>query len=254
MIINPWRRVKPLDHAELAQLLPAPGDPVLSEGRQRLLEDFLMSKLTVDNVHRVRSRRRMAVRLAVPAALAAALTGTVLAINQATGGPASPAPATSRASADGSSMQITTAAYTLSRKPGQVVKVIFLKKGVPMPTRLRNDLQRMGVKARVYMASTTCTEHYGPIPDYEPESIFLKAVQGQRRDGVSTATIRLNEIPAGDTLEVTYVPVEDHGEHSYLVQFGLNRIKSPDSECIRAAGIPVHIIHPTQLPLSPSRR
>lgn len=243
MMFNPWRRVDPLDHTELARLLPAPGDPVLSEDRQRLLEDFLMSNATQD-APRVRSRR-LAVRLAVPAALAAALAATVFAVNRVSAGPPSPAPAISRASTDDSPMHITTAAYTLSRKPGHVVTVVFLKGRTPMQAQLRNDLKRMGVKAEVYMASRTCKAHYTLPPDYEPSGVFLKAVQGQRRDGVSTATIRLDRIPAGDTLEVTYVPVVDH---SSIVQFALNKNRSPESDCIRAGGIPVHVIRPSRTP------
>jgi hypothetical protein len=42
MKLNPWRRQEPLDHAELARLLPAPGDPVLPPDRQLLLEEYLM--------------------------------------------------------------------------------------------------------------------------------------------------------------------------------------------------------------------
>ncbi|MFF0446139.1 CU044_5270 family protein [Streptomyces sp. NPDC004609] len=41
-----WRRTQePLDHAELAGLLPAPGDPDLSRDRRRLLEEHLMREI-----------------------------------------------------------------------------------------------------------------------------------------------------------------------------------------------------------------
>ncbi|MBY8882586.1 hypothetical protein [Actinacidiphila acidipaludis] len=200
---------------------------------------------TTQDAPRVRSRRHLAVRLAVPAALAAALAATVLTVNHVTAGPASPAPAAGRASADDSPVHISTAAYTLSRKPGHVVTVVFLKGSTPMPAQLRNDLERVGVKAEVYTASRTCDAHYTGLPDYEPSGVFLEAVRGQRRDGVSTATIRLDRIPAGDTLEVTYVPVVDH---SYVVHFALNKATSPESDCIRAGGVPVHKIEPNRIP------
>jgi hypothetical protein len=45
MKLNPWRRQEPLDHAELARLLPAPGDPVLPPDRQLLLEEHLMREM-----------------------------------------------------------------------------------------------------------------------------------------------------------------------------------------------------------------
>ncbi|MEU8674674.1 CU044_5270 family protein [Streptomyces sp. NPDC048560] len=43
---TPWRRrTEPLDHAELAGLLPAPGDPVLPHGRMTTLEEHLMNEI-----------------------------------------------------------------------------------------------------------------------------------------------------------------------------------------------------------------
>ncbi|WP_432022787.1 CU044_5270 family protein [Streptomyces parvus] len=46
MIRTPWRRRgEPLDHAELARLLPAPGDPELSSDRLSCLEERLMSEI-----------------------------------------------------------------------------------------------------------------------------------------------------------------------------------------------------------------
>ncbi|MFD3658197.1 CU044_5270 family protein [Streptomyces sp. 24-1644] len=43
---TPWRRHRePLDHAELAGLLPAPGDPVLPHGRMTTLEEHLMNEI-----------------------------------------------------------------------------------------------------------------------------------------------------------------------------------------------------------------
>ncbi|MFD9066814.1 CU044_5270 family protein [Kitasatospora purpeofusca] len=45
MIRNPWRHNEPLDHAELARLLPPPADPRLAADRQDLLEEYLMSEI-----------------------------------------------------------------------------------------------------------------------------------------------------------------------------------------------------------------
>ncbi|QNE74084.1 hypothetical protein F0344_05220 [Streptomyces finlayi] len=43
---TPWRRrPEPLDHAELAGLLPVPGDPVLSHDRMTMLEEHLMNEI-----------------------------------------------------------------------------------------------------------------------------------------------------------------------------------------------------------------
>lgn len=45
MIRKKSRREESLDHAELARLLPAPGDPHLSLDRHLLLEEHLMSEI-----------------------------------------------------------------------------------------------------------------------------------------------------------------------------------------------------------------
>lgn len=43
---TPWRRRRePLDHAELAGLLPPPGDPVLPHDRLTTLEEHLMNEI-----------------------------------------------------------------------------------------------------------------------------------------------------------------------------------------------------------------
>ena len=88
---HPWRRSAPpvrLDSAELARLLPVPGEPVLPYDRQLLLEEALMSEIleVADGVQsdadRVRPRRRAWLRkryLAVSAALLA-LGGGALAV------------------------------------------------------------------------------------------------------------------------------------------------------------------------------
>ncbi|MFJ8444344.1 CU044_5270 family protein [Kitasatospora griseola] len=87
MIRNPRRRNEPLDHAELARLLPAPADPCLAADRRRLLEEHLMNE-----IHRsdpapapvpapvpapARRPLRRAVLIGVPVAAAAVLAVVV---------------------------------------------------------------------------------------------------------------------------------------------------------------------------------
>ncbi|MFF2121800.1 CU044_5270 family protein [Kitasatospora sp. NPDC058184] len=82
MIRNSRRHTEPLDHAELARLLPAPADPRLAADRQDLLEEHLMSE-----IHRpdqaapaaapVRRPLRRTVLFAAPVAAAAALAVVV---------------------------------------------------------------------------------------------------------------------------------------------------------------------------------
>ncbi|MFE7191401.1 CU044_5270 family protein [Kitasatospora sp. NPDC057541] len=77
MIRNPRRRNEPLDHAELARLLPAPADPRLAADRRHLLEDHLMNEIH-HSAHTPapsppRRPLRRAALIAVPVAAAAAL-------------------------------------------------------------------------------------------------------------------------------------------------------------------------------------
>ncbi|MFI1865606.1 CU044_5270 family protein [Streptomyces jumonjinensis] len=78
---TPWRGTpEPLDHAELARLLPAPGDPDLPDDRRRLLEEQLMREIQQNPgtaaEPRVRPVRR-ALYAGVPLT-AAALVGALL--------------------------------------------------------------------------------------------------------------------------------------------------------------------------------
>ena len=119
MTLNPWRRQEPLDQLELVRLLPPPGDPVLSDDRQRLLEEHLMSNVTEDS-RRAGSRRSLALRVAVPVALVAALAGTALAVNRTTAHTDAPAPAAE------APQHISTVAYTLDREKQGTVTVTIL--------------------------------------------------------------------------------------------------------------------------------
>jgi hypothetical protein len=83
--------------AELAALLPAPGDPQLPVARRDALEHHLMRELTAEPAPRPAYRRRLAI-IAVPVALTAvAVTATVVA---GTDGPAGTPPATAAGTVD----------------------------------------------------------------------------------------------------------------------------------------------------------
>ncbi|MFE9500765.1 hypothetical protein [Streptomyces collinus] len=93
MTLNPWRQQEPLDHAELARLLSAPGEPVLRPDRQLLLEEHLMHEIQ----HQQRtpavpapprhSRRRLV--FAVPTTLIALAGGAIAATTLIGSSPAS---------------------------------------------------------------------------------------------------------------------------------------------------------------------
>ncbi|MFJ4091330.1 CU044_5270 family protein [Kitasatospora sp. NPDC089913] len=97
MIRNPWRHHEPLDHAELARLLPAPADPRLAADRQDLLEEYLMSEIHQSDrapaALPARRPLRRAVLFAAPVAAAAALAVVVyLGGSPGVGTVAAPAP------------------------------------------------------------------------------------------------------------------------------------------------------------------
>ncbi|MCX2185001.1 hypothetical protein KV205_31430 [Streptomyces sp. SKN60] len=224
MIFNPWRRQEPLDHTELARLLPAPGDPVLSEDRQHLLEDFLMSNVTQD-ARPARPRRRLAVRLAAPVALAACLAGTVLAVHQTTPPTAFPVTATDRAATGNLPQQISTVAYTLNRDRRGTVKVTIREAGTqPDLPQLQRDLERMGVPARVYRDDPTCPLDKGEDPELGYAT--LKAIGFHHRNGAITASIHPSQIPAGTHLEILFPrPAKGYAD---AFAFGLRTGKAPD--------------------------
>ncbi|MFF2746069.1 CU044_5270 family protein [Kitasatospora sp. NPDC058048] len=99
MIRNSRRRTEPLDHAELARLLPAPADPQLAASRQDLLEEHLMSEIhrpdhapAASPVRRpLRRPLRRTVLFAAPVAAAAALA-VVVSMSNPAGTIASPRP------------------------------------------------------------------------------------------------------------------------------------------------------------------
>ncbi|MFJ6776106.1 CU044_5270 family protein [Kitasatospora sp. NPDC091257] len=95
MIRNSRRRTEPLDHAELARLLPAPADPQLAASRQDLLEEHLMSEIhRPDHAPAASPGRRplrRTVLFAAPVAAAAALA-LVVSLSNSAGTVASPQP------------------------------------------------------------------------------------------------------------------------------------------------------------------
>lgn len=244
MIFIPWRRQEPLDHAELARLLPAPGDPVLSDDRQRLLEDHLMSNATEDSRH-VSLRRRLAVRVAVPVALAAALAGTALAVNQTT----AHTDASTAATAGRAPLHISTAAYTLNRQGRGTVTVTIGKAGAVLsdPAQLQHDLERMGVPARVYGHYPSCPANTA-TPFVTAKDAGSRVMTISQRHGAVIATVNTDEFPAGAHL-VLAIPASPL--HASIV-FGLGTGKGPD--CIVVTGVRVHVPPPAPSTHTPTAR
>ncbi|MET8509673.1 hypothetical protein ABZV60_34435 [Streptomyces sp. NPDC004787] len=95
MTLNLWRQYEPLDHTELARLLPAPGVPALPPDRQLLLEEHLMRETQHQQTPTVpaptRHSRQRLVYLAVPATLTALAGGVIAATTLMGSSPASQA-------------------------------------------------------------------------------------------------------------------------------------------------------------------
>ncbi|MFJ5307624.1 CU044_5270 family protein [Streptomyces sp. NPDC088350] len=95
MNTTPRRRDQPVDHHDLAELLPAPGRPVLAQDRHRVLREHLMEHITHEqsgaatasppSTIRRRPTRRL-VLVAAPLALAAVVGLGVVAVDSAQDG------------------------------------------------------------------------------------------------------------------------------------------------------------------------
>jgi len=83
MNTNPRRSDQPADHQDLAELLPAPGRPVFTQDRHRVLREHLMQQITHEPT---REPGRRLVLVAVPLALAAVVGLGVVAVDSAQDG------------------------------------------------------------------------------------------------------------------------------------------------------------------------
>ncbi|MFE2182900.1 CU044_5270 family protein [Streptomyces sp. NPDC059455] len=94
MNTNPRRPDQPVDHQDLAELLPAPGRPVLRRDRHRVLREHLMEQISSETVYELagttdtspalpapRRPRRRLVLIAAPLALAAAVVVGAVAVD-----------------------------------------------------------------------------------------------------------------------------------------------------------------------------
>jgi hypothetical protein len=156
MTLNLWRRREPLDPAELARLLPAPGAPALAPDRHLLLEEHVMHQIKQHDTAAApaaatpsRSRRRLAVRLAGSVAVAAATAGAFLALNPSTTAVAGHTPAATGTTASSPDLQISTVAYTLKKEAGGDVQVTVHRNAAVDPAQLQKDLARVGITSTV---------------------------------------------------------------------------------------------------------
>jgi hypothetical protein len=140
------------DRAELAGLLPAPAYPDLPADRQLLMKDDLMSHL--QDRSPLLTRKRVAIGLAAPLALAA--TVAVVVSGTSNGSPARPSVASSGRATTPS--RIVNAAYTLDVQRGDTIRVTIHRAGAVRvdDAQLKKDLARLGVNAHVTRTLPRC--------------------------------------------------------------------------------------------------
>ncbi|WP_371519790.1 hypothetical protein [Kitasatospora sp. NBC_01300] len=240
MNATPRDRSEQTEREELVRLLPAPAAPELPPGRHLLLKEHLMDTVT-DNSRRTARRRSLALRLALPAGLAVALTGALLAT-----GPGRHTPDAGRQDArhqdaqhpdvqhpaDGTGHElgrVDNAAYTLEGGD-DLVKLTILEQYKPVdPDQLQRDLDRFGIPARVYAGQPGCRAPEPEAPDnQEGQGSWDMRTEGA---GPIVLTVRPHAVPAGLKLFI-YLPFAgtDPAHSSREMHTGLMR--SPGPACM----------------------
>ncbi|MFB6892791.1 hypothetical protein ACFCX4_26160 [Kitasatospora sp. NPDC056327] len=171
------------EREELARLLPAAAARGLSPHRHLLRKEHLMNAVLDDTraAAAPARRRRLALRVALPVGLAAAAAGVALTgLPGSTAGPDGPAPqiASPQTSAAGASPgpgptdslgTVTNAAYELrSAGDGLVTLTILDATGPVDAPGLQRDLDRLGVRSRVYAGEPGCRApepKEAPVPE-----------------------------------------------------------------------------------------
>ncbi|MGP4051768.1 hypothetical protein [Streptomyces sp. 2A115] len=226
----------------LRRMLTVPAERDFPADRRQQREEHLMSSwLQLAREQDKTRRRRLAVRVMAPVAVAAAVAGIAVTANQ-TGTPTGrDAPARHTAPEAGHFPErINTVAYTLNREPHGVVKVTIRDIGEmkPDPERLQRDLARMGVRARVYQGDPDCPVNEGKTTsgdESRDDHLALKVVQFESEGGRFTASIHPDRIPADHTLVIIFpVATTDTGVDE--VAFDVIEAEGPDCWHMPAPG------------------
>jgi len=217
MNATPQPRSEQAEREVLARLLPAAADPDLSPSRHLLLKEHLMKTVAEHNqpapAKRPRSRRALALRIAIPAGLAA----VGVAIASLTGHSVSASPqASPQASGPAATVgTISAVGYTLqSSKQVVTLAVVNAESKIDL-AGLQHNLDRLGIRAHVYAGDPGCGNgisvvNNGPalkgLPD-APAADYKQAGLTFTDRGRSTLLeVNPEGIPAGDTLYL-YFPL-----------------------------------------------
>ncbi|MEV0534675.1 hypothetical protein [Kitasatospora sp. NPDC050463] len=258
MTATPRHRSQQAEQEELARMLPAAADPELSLRRHLLLKEHLMDTVT-ENSRRSAKRRTLALRVALPLGLAATVAG--VALTSGTGRSVAPNPGVAAAGGQ-SPGSITNAAYTLQSSSDDLVKLTILDWYQPVDTtQLQHDLDRFGVRSRVYAGEPGCHAPEPESPSYPPDAAVEADRQGSQgrlsyygwdmgSEGLKEVlTIRPSAIPADLQLFI-YLPLAktDPANGSRELQAGL--MKSPAPSCMpsKTYDNPLASLYPTPAP------
>ncbi|MFJ9694131.1 hypothetical protein [Kitasatospora sp. NPDC101183] len=204
---------------ELARLLPAPATPDLPASRQLLLKEHLMDSITTTAAPQ-RRRRGLALRIALPVALAAAVAGVLVA-----GGDDSTAPAP--AAGPRTLGSVSNAAYTLE-STADVVRLTILEAYRPVDTgQLQRDLDTFGIRARVYAGEPGCKAKAPEIAQHDSDDGWHMEMAGNRM----VLTARPAAIPAGEQLFV-YLPLARTSPENGSRELESGLMKSPGPACM----------------------
>ncbi|MFJ8043713.1 hypothetical protein ACIRBX_24755 [Kitasatospora sp. NPDC096147] len=223
------------DREELARLLPAAGDPALSRYRRVQLKENLMDTLTED-LRPAAGRRNPKLRVLLPLALAAAVAG--VALTTAPGRDATPSPG-------GRSFgSIVNAAYTLEQSGDDLIELTILEDAKPGdPAQLQRDLDRVGVRSRVYAGEPGCDAPLPALPTFAPETSakaeqdWLAAYGWDIRPAMTPAghrevlAIRPGVIRADLTLYI-YLPLAKTNPQEGFRHLEAGLMQSPAPDCM----------------------
>jgi hypothetical protein len=196
----------------LRRMLAVTAERDFPAGRRQQHEEHLMASwLQMAREQGKDKRRRLAIRVAAPVAVAAAVAGVAVPVGQV-GTPADHSPTARHAAPEYGHFpeRITTVAYTLVREPRGVVTVTLrdIEEDKPDPERLQRlnrDLARMGVRARVYHADPSCPANEAKTPgdkrkDGPSKDAERVVARYQGKDGRLTASIYADDIPEDHTV------------------------------------------------------